>query len=240
MREHQFINIRSAAFDKIRKCSLEKRITKSEMDVLKQKQQKELKNFERFDETKDMVITLQYILERYNLKIKEKELENIEADRSILILQAYLNCVIAITNHDSKSYSECFDNYLKVIQATSIEKYNQDLQHIKQKRVTYRKQVSYLNSLNPVAKQAFIDKYDDLLTDDEINEDSVKQIDLEEEKYEFQQSYKKEYPEVVETDFTSGKLLSINPIEIAKMMYPELKDKMLELNEAKGKRTKAC
>lgn len=238
MTENQYVSLREVTFKKVYNNTWSKTRLNGEMTLLKEKQEKRLQGYQNLKTTDKLEAERGLILEKYNLELLKLSQSVNKCDLYKKRAQAYLNCIIALSKHQHEDFKKFSDEFVKEIQSQAINSCNDQITMLRQKRVVYSKSNVYLRLLQNVSKKEY-EKHKELaFTKEEIDEDSMKQFDIEEDRNAMNQAFQTQEYQLEEKDFYDTSLLDSTPLETINRVYPELKENLLQMNESRAKTVK--
>lgn len=169
-------------------------------------------------------------LEQYNNSILKQEREIQKCDLYERRIVAYLNCMHFELNGDNEKYVESLKKLEEIIGEEVFNYYNNEIKSIRQKRVLYKNEESYIEILrksNPNALKNFKRE----TTDEEFEADITRQGDIEAERKIAENVFGSLNLQISLAEVDTMTILDDDPIRVAKVACPKFKDKILEYQE---------
>lgn len=219
-----------SVFASIFKSSDRKNQLQQEITELKKHQEKQLADYDKMDQVKEVDAKRALVQEQFNLSIKAKQnlvrKEEAYIDRARLYSQ-YIVAYHSDNEKDMKTYKEKF---LNTIQKQAIEECDNSISLIKQKRITANKLSKYIE-LNPALEQ----EKEKLVSNEELDKDRMRQFDLEDEKKMMENAFKKETPLLTDALMKNQKMCEQSPFTSIKEIYPNVREQVAVREESRGK-----
>lgn len=230
MTEHEFLGIRQSIFAQIFKCRDKSNQLQKQITLLKNQRDKKLEEYDTMDQVKEMDAKRALVQEKFNLSIEEKEdlvrKEERYADRA----QIYFQYIFALRSNNQSDMKEYKEKFLETLQKQAIEECNSSIKVIKQKRITTGKLSQYIE-LNPALEK----ERENLVSKTELDNDRMRQFDLEEEQKMMEDAFKKETPLLTDALMRNPNIYSQSPFTSIKQIYPNIREQVAVREERRGK-----
>lgn len=228
MTEQKFLEIRQSIFARIFRCNDKMKQLQDEIVGLKKEQEKKLADYDKMDQVKGVDAKRALVQEKYNLSIMASQSLIKQEEDYVDRAQAYFKYIIAYRTNNQKDMQTCKEEFLKVIQKQAIEECNNSISIIKQKRITANKLSKY-KEFNSTLEQ------EELFSKQELDNDRLKQFDLEDEKKLMETAFKKETPLLTDALMKNQKMCEQSPFTSIKEVYPNIREQVAIREERKGK-----
>lgn len=230
MTEQEFLGIRQSVFGHIFKSNDTMKQLQNQIAGLKKQQEKKLVEYDEMEQTKETDARRALAQEEYNLAIKNKEVQIKKEEDYIDRAQAYFRYVNAYHSNNQKDMKTYKEEFLKVIQKQAIEECDNSISVIKQKRITANKISQYIE-FKPELEQ----EREKLVPKKELDNERMKQFDLEEEKKMMENAFKKEVPLLTDVLMKNQKMCEQSPFTTIKEIYPDVREQVAVREESRGK-----
>lgn len=230
MTEKQFLEIKQSSFAHIIGANSRMEALQRQIKEQKSQQEKKLAEYDEMDQTKETDARRALVQEEYNLAIKQKQALIKKEEAYIDRTQTYFRYVTAYHSNNQKDMETYKEEFLKTIQKQAIEECDNSISVIKQKRITANKISQYIE-FKPELEQ----ERENLIPKQELDNDRMKQFDLEEEKKIMENAFKKEVPLLTDVLMKNQKMCEQSPFTTIKEIYPDVREQVAVREESRRK-----
>ena len=230
MTEKEYLESRAKIFAHIYTCRREGDQLQEQIKQLKERRDKKLKEYDNMGQVKEVDAKRALVQEKYNLSIQSKQALIRKEDAYVDRAQLYFKYITALRENNEKDMKKYKEEFLKTIQKQAIEECNNSISVIKQKTIT-ASNLSMYSEYNPALEQ----EKDQLVSKIELDNDRMKQFDLEEEKKMMEDSFQKETPLLTDALMRNSDICSQSPFTSIKQIYPNIREQVAVREEKRGK-----
>lgn len=236
MNQVEYVTIRKKIFDAITVNRGKGAIAANVLSKIEGEKERKLGVFKDIKMSDKSEIERGLLLEQYNYVLLQKQIEIKKCEDFNKRAVAFLNYVVALSTEGNleeatKQLSICVYDELR-------NNYDSEINLLRQKRLIFKKQSKYLTYIKTENPEEYKRKIQDAISSDEIANDAITQYDLEEERDLTSNISIKNDTEINIDSVKSMALLDKNILGVAKNIFPNFKDKILEHNEKNVKGVK--
>ncbi len=232
MNQVEYVTIRKKIFDVISVNRGKSIIASNILKDLKDEQQKRLDFFKDIKTSDKSEMERAIILEKYNYEIVKKQKEMKESESLNKRAVTLLKCVVALSEGKKEDYEVASKEFVGIVNEELLNYYDSNITELRQKRLIFKRESKYLDIVKKENVEQYKKKIKDTIPAEEIENDSIRQYDIEEERKIASIVFNGYPAEITMESIKNLSLLNKDIVSVAKNVYPEFKDRVLEKQES--------